>query len=170
MRENEGVWLFELEIIQWQNDVARFDERAIEYAVTFEVSPPAWEPLLPTLLAAQSAAQSPTPLAGRPQSSAAEHETPSNASASDALVLKGVLSGPSDARVAALQAFAAERSWVPVDMAQVDRIDFVCAGALQNLISRWIVGGKQVRIFGASPIVESLLLLIGVGPGIFEPR
>ena len=171
MRENEGVWLFELEIIQWQNDVARFDERAIEYAVTFEVSPPAWEPLPPTLLAAQLGAQSPTPLAGRrPQSSAAAHETPSNASASDSLVIKGMLSGPSDTCIAALQAFAAERSWVPVDMAQVDRIDFVCAGALQNLISRWVIGGKQVRIIGASPIIESLLLLIGVGPGIFEPR
>ena len=28
----------------------------------------------------------------------------------------------------------------------------------------------DVVIIGASPIIESLLLLIGVGPGIFEPR
>ena len=30
--------------LQWQNDHEAFEDRAVEYAVTFELSPPSWEP------------------------------------------------------------------------------------------------------------------------------
>src|SRR6476659_4680676 len=40
----EGAWLLSLELLQWQRDQATFDERAVEFAVTFELSPPSWEP------------------------------------------------------------------------------------------------------------------------------
>ena len=40
----EGAWLLSLELLQWQHDQPRFDERAVEFAVTFELSPPSWEP------------------------------------------------------------------------------------------------------------------------------
>ncbi len=40
----EGAWLLSLELLQWQHEQAKFDERAVEFAVTFEVSPPSWEP------------------------------------------------------------------------------------------------------------------------------
>ena len=40
----EGDWLLSLELLQWQHEQAKFDERAVEFAVAFEVSPPSWEP------------------------------------------------------------------------------------------------------------------------------
>ena len=40
----EGAWLLSLELLQWQHEQAKFDERAVEFAVAFEVSPPSWEP------------------------------------------------------------------------------------------------------------------------------
>jgi len=49
----------------------------------------------------------------------------------------------------------------------VDRIDFVCAGALLNAIARTEAQHKTVQIAGASPIVRALLLLIGISPRHF---
>ena len=40
----EGAWLLSLELLQWANAHAAFEDRAVEYAVTFELSPPSWEP------------------------------------------------------------------------------------------------------------------------------
>jgi hypothetical protein len=40
----EGAWLLWLELLQWQSDRANFDDWAVQYAITFEVSPPSWEP------------------------------------------------------------------------------------------------------------------------------
>ena len=53
----EGAWLLSLELLQWANAHAAFEDRAVEYAVTFELSPPSWEP--------------PPAAAGRPTATAA---------------------------------------------------------------------------------------------------
>ena len=42
----EGYWILLLELLQWQNDHRAFEDRAIEFAIAFEVSPPSWEPPL----------------------------------------------------------------------------------------------------------------------------
>jgi anti-anti-sigma regulatory factor len=49
----------------------------------------------------------------------------------------------------------------------VDRIDFVCAGAILNAIIRAEAQRKTVQIAGASPIIRALLLLIGISPRHF---
>jgi anti-anti-sigma regulatory factor len=56
---------------------------------------------------------------------------------------------------------------VALDMTGVERIDFVCAGALLNTINRVESQRKAVQIVGASPIVRALLLLIGISPRHF---
>ena len=40
----EGAWMLSLELLQWQHEQAKFDERAVDFAVAFELSPPSWEP------------------------------------------------------------------------------------------------------------------------------
>jgi len=44
----EGYWMLLLELLQWQNDRAEFEDRAVDFAVAFEVSPPSWEPPSPS--------------------------------------------------------------------------------------------------------------------------
>ena len=61
-------------------------------------------------------------------------------------------------------------SVVAVDMSEVERIDFVCAGALLNVINRIETQRKAVQIVGASPIIRALLLLIGVSPRHFVKK
>jgi anti-anti-sigma regulatory factor len=55
-------------------------------------------------------------------------------------------------------------------MTDVERIDFVCAGALLNTITRIEAQGKAVQIVGATPIVRALLLLIGISPRHFVKK
>ena len=60
-----------------------------------------------------------------------------------------------------------EHDVVTIDMSAVDRIDFVCAGALLNAIVRIESQHKAAQIVGATPIVRALLLLIGISPRHF---
>jgi len=59
---------------------------------------------------------------------------------------------------------------VAVDMSEVERIDFVCAGALLNVITRIETQRKAVQFVGASPIIRALLLLLGVSPRNFVKK
>ena len=145
--QNEGIWLFALELLQWQNNQPQFEDRAINYAVTFEVSPPSWEPL------------------ARKQEQAAVAKP-----MAECHVLKGVLLGPADPQISALYNFAEPRGLVQINMAQVERFDFVCAGSLQNAVSNFDTSEKEVQILSASPIVHALLVLIGVKPEYFTHK
>ena len=66
--------------------------------------------------------------------------------------------------------FGHTRTLVAVDLSDVERIDFVCAGALLNLIARIEAQHKAVQIVGAPPIIRALLLLIGVSPRHFVKK
>ncbi len=149
----EGAWLLSLELLQWANARAAFEDRAVEYAVTFELSPPSWEPpVLPEAVA----------------------ETASDAVQPDGdtemLAWSGVMAGSSVPQLSRLTEFAQGRAVVPVDMSQVERVDFVCAGAMLNAINRIELQRRAVQIVGATPIVRALLLLIGISPRHFVKK
>ena len=146
----EGYWILLLELLQWQNDHKVFEDRAVEFAVAFEVSPPSWEP--------PPSADTPAAQAGAPASAPENAET---------LVWQGTMTGSSDAQLAKLNVFRESRHAVPIDMSAVDRIDFVCAGAMFNAITRCESQRKSVQLTGASPIIRALLLLIGISPRHF---
>ncbi|HEX4884913.1 MAG TPA: STAS domain-containing protein, partial [Casimicrobiaceae bacterium] len=151
----QGAWQLSLELLQWHHDQATFDDRAIEFAIAFELSPPSWEP----------PPRSPAPVgsaAGKPAETA-----PVGALGLEAVAYRGTLVGSAAPQVAQLFEFAHGRQVVAVDMTEVDRIDFVCAGALLNAVNRVESGRKSVQIYGASPIVRALLLLIGLSPRHF---
>lgn len=159
----EGAWLLSLELLQWQHDQAKFDERAVEFAVTFELSPPSWEP---------------PPRAGSDKSNAADAAAALTSTERqerappdrETVVWDGMLAGATPLQLARLAEFASATSVVQVDMTDVERIDFIFAGALFNSISRIEGQGKAVQIFGATPIVRALLLLIGISPRHFVKK
>jgi len=152
----EGAWLLWLELLQWQNDSAAFDDGAVDYAVTFEVSPPSWEPPVLATSPAQARADA-----------AAEALADGTIDGDDMLAWSGVVSGAHPEQLAKLTEFADGRITIPVSMAEVERIDFVAAGAIFNAIKTLEEHGKTVQIFGATPIVRAILLLIGIAPGHF---
>ncbi len=155
----EGLWLLSLELLQWQHDRAAFEDRAIEFAVAFELSPPSWEPPPDT------GASGP-----RPQAEAGPASAPRESAESESLRWSGEMIGPTAPQLAQLPEFALRRSVVPLDMTDVSRVDFVCAGALLNMINNVEVQRKSVQINGASPIIRALLLLIGISPRHFVKK
>lgn len=152
----EGAWLLSLEMLQWAHDHATFDDQAIEYAIAFEMSPPSWEP---------------PPLAMMPMESAQEPSA-SDARAADAesVVLSGVIAGQANQHFGKVQDFANGRHLVVIDMTQVERIDFVGAGGFLNAVTRIESQRKSVQVLGASPIIQALLLLIGLSPRHFVKK
>jgi ABC-type transporter Mla MlaB component len=145
----EAAWLLSLELMQWQHEQAAFDDRAVEFAVTFELSPPSWEP---PPVPSTPAAAAPSPTAAGPL---------------DALVWTGTLIGSTGAAPHRARERGRRPHVIAIDMGGVDRIDFVCAGALLNTITRIESQRKSVQITGASPILRALLLLIGISPRHF---
>ncbi len=151
----EGAWLLSLELLQWENAHAAFEDRAVEYAVTFELSPPSWEPPNAAKAAVATAA------AANGADASTENEV---------LRWSGVMAGPAVPQLGRLSEFAPGRAVIPIDMTEVERIDFVCAGALLNTINRIEAQRKAVQIVGATPIVRVLLLLIGISPRHFVKK
>ena len=151
----EGGWLLSLELLQLENNQEAFDDRAIEYAVAFEQSPPSWEP------APASAAPATAADLARTQS-AADADEPGGA-----VVWTGAMTGPSPSAMTKIVESAYTQPVVLLDLSHVDRVDFVCAGALLNAINRIEQQRKAVQIQGASPIIRALLILIGISPRHF---
>jgi ABC-type transporter Mla MlaB component len=146
----EGYWTLLLELLQWQNDRKSFEDRAVDFAVAFELSPPSWEP-----------PPSPSEINTTADTPAAAAATP------EMLCWQGTMTGSTDPQLAKFGEFRESRSTVAIDMSAVDRIDFVCSGALLNAIIRTEGQRKTVQIAGASPIIRALLLLIGISPRHF---
>jgi len=155
----EAAWLLSLELMQWTNDRTAFEDRAVEYAVTFELSPPSWEPPPPPPVAEPAADAEAAP----------DQAAPGHAE-SDTLAWTGAMTGSLSPQLAKLAEFAQGRPVIPIDMAGVERVDFVCAGAMLNAINRIETQRKSVQIVGATPIVRALLLLIGISPRHFVKR
>ena len=160
----EGAWLLSLELLQWQHEQAKFDERAVEFAVTVEVSPPSWEP--PPHAGAHRLASD----AADSASVAAEARRERASSDKEMLVWEGVLAGATLPQLASLADSASRNAVTQIDMSAVERMDFICAGALLNAIGRIESQGKAVQIIGATPIVRALLLLIGISPRHFVKK
>jgi ABC-type transporter Mla MlaB component len=148
----EGAWLLSLEMLQWQNDRATFEDRAVEFAVTFELSPPSWEPPV-------------VPVTDTPVEDAAGAKLEG-----DTLRVSGLMTGTASPQLGRIADFAQTRAVIPIDMSEVERIDFVCAGALLNTINRVETQRRAVQIVGASPIIRALLLLIGISPRHFVKK
>ncbi|MFI4923525.1 MAG: STAS domain-containing protein [Vicinamibacteria bacterium] len=147
----EGAWLLALELMQWTQDRDTFENLAVDFAVAFELSPPSWEP-------------PPEPPQAADPAVAADAAAPQEG---EMLAWTGVMSGAALPQLAQLMERAQRRAIVQIDMSGVERVDFVCAGALLNAINRVEAQRKAVQFLGVSPIVRALLLLIGISPRHF---
>ncbi len=154
----EGAWLLSLELLQFMYDQIAFDDRAIEYAIAFELSPPSWEP--PPRPETEAA----------PAGGGARLESDDAAADVDMLVFNGVMAGSITPQLAQLHEFAQRKAVVPIDMTAVERIDFVAAGGLVNAINRIETQRKAIQFIGVSPIIRAMLLLIGVSPRHFVKK
>ncbi len=140
----EVYWLLLLEMYQFQFMQAAFEETALNYCITYEVSPPSWtEP-------AKQAVSTP------PVKGAATLDVPQ-----DAIYLKGEITGPSDLLFNDIAAHAGGKSLVVIDMFAVKRIDFIAAGAFLNIAQNLRGMQKEIEIRSPSPLLAALLVSMG---------
>jgi ABC-type transporter Mla MlaB component len=136
-------WLLLLELSQQQGQQEVFEELAVDYAVTFEESPPSWD-------------------AGRVEASepaAPEAAAGIDAANDDAYVLSGEIKS---LRFGDLQAFAQERDALLIDCVKLTRIDFVSAGALINVLSSVRSTGKPIIFRHPNYLVAELFQVVGL--------
>jgi len=138
--QHESLWLLLLETYQQLGQHDPFEELALNYAVTFEKSPPAWEE---KAVVTREAAP---PLSSRP---------PAN-------VLCGDVLGASADALAGLCAEATESDVIEVDCSTLRRMDFVSAGTLLNLIIKWQTAGKSVQFVDVNALIEGLFTVLGI--------
>ena len=143
-RENRNMWLLLLDMLQHTDDIDRFEEVAVDYAVTFEESPPSWEP--PTMEALVTTTA----------------ELESAVRMDQGFVLEGDVLGASADSIRQLAAFAANHSSIEVDCSRLRRMDFVAAGSLFNVLATLQTQGKLVTLKQVNAMVAALLRVMGV--------
>jgi ABC-type transporter Mla MlaB component len=138
-------WLLLLQLYQMQDKLAEFEDLAVDYAVTFEVSPPSWE--TPRAVAQTMAAP---PAAVEPEI------------APNTYAMRGAITGSSTAVFAEFQAFAARHSEVALDLGAVQRVEFSSVNLFMDALMALLQTGKQVRIINGNEMVNVVLIVMGV--------
>jgi ABC-type transporter Mla MlaB component len=139
-----AVWLLLLDLYQMLGMHDEFEEAAVDYAVTYEVSPPSWETPPPR----------PKPLETS-QPIALE-------SGDEAFHLVGEVAGQSDQLFTDITAYAGGHNPVTLELAATKRIDFVNAGRLLNVLEKQQAEGKELVIRGAGEMIIALFAVMGI--------
>lgn len=142
-RERQESWKLLFDLLQCVGEFDRFEEFAIDYAITFEESPPSWE--APSVV--QADALSKLEAAVRPDCN---------------LRFEGEITANSQDQVRKLASFAAERSLVDVDCSRLRRVDFSSAGTIFNILATLRGQGKLVVFRHVNNMVAALLRVMGV--------
>jgi anti-anti-sigma regulatory factor len=139
-----AVWLLLLDLYQMLSMQNEFEEAAVDYAVTYEVSPPSWEAPPPR----------PKPL---------ESSQPIALETGDeAFHIVGEVAGQSDQLFTDITAYAGGHNPVTLELAATKRIDFVNAGRLLNVLEKQQAEGKELVIRGAGEMIVALFAVMGI--------
>ncbi|MGH8854268.1 MAG: STAS domain-containing protein, partial [Telluria sp.] len=138
----EAPWLLLLELLLLSNREKDFEESAMDYCVTFEVSPPSFETLKHVSTAA------PAPGAG------------------DRFLLPQLAAGDCAPLLEAIDAYADGRALLVLDCSRLARMDYACATALQGRLRVHTEQERQVELRELNHLVAALLRLLGYGDGV----
>ena len=135
-------WLLRIELLRMLGRKLDFEEVAVEYAVTFDVSPPSWPE---------------APIESKRQ------EGPRGASIGDACAAVGDVVAPADDLFARIRAYAAYHHPLVIDLSRARRMDFVSASQFVKLLSELNDRHPGIEIRGANEMVSTLLVMMGLG-------
>lgn len=150
--EARDFWQLALALLQQIGDEAAFEDMAVNFAVTFEESPPSWE-ALPIV--------NPDDKAARPTDSGGLELKPVSASL-NCFVVDGEITGAQPEVLRKLAVFASERSRVEIDASKMRRLEFVSAGGLFNLLAQLQAQGKLTVIRHPNALVAALMRVMGI--------
>jgi len=140
--QDQACWLLKIEVCQLRGQATEFEDLAINYAVTFEISPPSWE-------------QRRVKEAEAPSLVLAAAEPP----ATEAYVIKGEIKA---SRFTDLLAYAAANDPLLIDCSAVTHMDFISAGALLNILTAVKRTGRQIVFRHPHYLLAELFRVVGL--------
>ena len=134
-----ACWQLRLDALRMANRPDQFDEAAIDYCVTYEVSPPSWEPAQCKVSisgAGHSTSSPPLSVVSEVSTSFVESQPTEDAATLQvaSVELSGQLVGDIGATLSDLSANLGAASIVSVSCAKLIRVDFIAAGDLLNWV------------------------------------
>lgn len=135
---HEAAWRLLLELLQRHGTQERFEERAVDYAITFELSPPSWESL-------------PNP--------GDKAVSVSRGNDDGAYYFSGELKA---CRFEDLPQIIDAMAHPVLDFSRVTRLDFVSAGQLVNRLAPIKAAGGDIIIRSPNHLVAELMAVVGL--------
>ena len=145
---SDALWMLQLELLRMLNRHDDFEETAIQYCITYEVSPPQWEAPLPNLKVAPPTA---------PPAAAAE-----SVSANVPFELRGVVDGEGEPHLSRLLTAGRNQTEIVIDCSQLRRLSFSAGSALLGTLRKLNQAGARIELRQSSALVGALLQLLGV--------
>jgi hypothetical protein len=161
-----AFWLTRLDALRLANRADQFDETAIDYCVTYEVSPPSWEPTRCKVLISGSSLSTRSPdlsMVSDVSTGFAESVMSDEGVVEVAHVeLSGQLIGDIGATLGKLQTDMGNAPVISVSCARLIRVDFIAAGDLLN----WVLGkrsdGRAVQFVDTHRLVALFFGAMGI--------
>ena len=136
---SEAPWLLLLALLQVMNQEKDFEETAMDYCVTFEVSPPSFEPT--TKMASAASARAPV--------------------STDRFMLPLVIEGNTAQLFDAIDSYAADAQPVLIDCSRMARIDYSAASAMMARLRALAAAEKTIEFRDMNHLVAALFKLLG---------
>ena len=142
--QSDAAWMLLLEVFRLLQRQHDFEETGIQYCITYEVSPPSWEPPPPSL---KTRAATP---ADRPIES------------DDGLHWRGLIRGNGEPQFGRLLTAAKTEKRLAVDCTYLKRVEFATATSLLSQLTKLRQGGVTVEFRNVNTLVAALFTLLGV--------
>ena len=139
--DTEGPWLLLLELLQLLNREKEFEETAMDYCVTFEVSPPSFA-------APHKVAMAPA------------QRTPASP---DRFMLPPVMENQLGTLLPAIEHYAGQYQAIVFDCSRLLRIDYPAAIGLHACLQPLAAEGRKIEFRDVNHLVTALLRLLGYG-------
>jgi hypothetical protein len=164
-----AFWLTRLDALRLVNRPDQFDETAIDYCVTYEVSPPSWEPTRCNVRISGSTLSTLQPQSSiltEPDTGFVESSLLDDGNGGAAQVatveLSGQLVGDISATLSALNDDVGLASTVSVSCARLIRVDFIAAGDLLNWVLSKKAENRAVHFVDAHRLVALFFGAMGI--------
>lgn len=167
-----GWWMLRLEALRAANRPDQFDEAAIDYCVTYEVSPPSWEPprcrvrMTSGGLTTLSPSSTQLGLGSEPVAAFLESSTMDGSALGGPQVahleLMGQLSGDLTDMLGKLTAQIADAKQVQVACPRLIRLDFIAAGDVLNWVLQLRSENRTVVFTEAHRLVAMFFGAMGI--------
>ena len=162
-----AFWMVRLEALRLANRADQFDETAIDYCVTYEVSPPSWESARCQVRVSnsnQSTSAPPLSMVSDVASSFQESGSLEDAQGQHlaTVELSGQLSGDISGTLAQIDVQLGAARLVQVSCARLIRVDFIAAGDLLNWVLAKRTENRRITFADAHRLVALFFGAMGI--------